>query len=99
MNVHELKTWPHFFQKIWEGKKRFEIRKNDRPFKEGDMLVLKEYDPANKAKHYTGRQLTCYVDYVMIGTGGFGLPKGYACMSLAERDIIKEGGEDADENY
>lgn len=42
---HELKTWPVYFEALWSGRKRFEVRKNDRGFKTGDRLVLKECDP------------------------------------------------------
>jgi len=40
--VHELKTDSAVFQAVHEGKKTFEIRKNDRNFKVGDELWLKE---------------------------------------------------------
>lgn len=42
---HELKTWPIFYNAILDGTKTFECRKNDRDFKVGDTLVLKEFDP------------------------------------------------------
>lgn len=42
---HELKCNPEYFARIGSGQKTFEIRKNDRDFQVGDILVLKEYDP------------------------------------------------------
>lgn len=44
-NEHELKVHPKYFNRLVSGQKSFEIRKNDRDFQIGDILVLKEYDP------------------------------------------------------
>lgn len=43
--VHALKEHPEHFENVISGKKLFEIRKNDRDFKTGDLLALNEYDP------------------------------------------------------
>jgi hypothetical protein len=40
--IHWLKTDQPFFDAIWDGDKTFEIRKNDRNFAEGDLLILGE---------------------------------------------------------
>ncbi|MCK9597253.1 DUF3850 domain-containing protein, partial [Candidatus Pacearchaeota archaeon] len=40
----------------------FELRLNDFDIKEGDILILREYDP--KTKEYTGRKLEKDVGYV-----------------------------------
>ena len=42
---HELKCHPIYFERIVSGQKKFEVRKNDRNFQVGDILILKEYDP------------------------------------------------------
>lgn len=44
--THQLKTLPVYFDAVKRGDKTFEICKNDRDFQTGDMLVLREYDPA-----------------------------------------------------
>lgn len=62
MKTIEKKCWPELFQKIMDGKKTFELRLNDFDVKEGDVMVLKEYDP--KTKQYTGRELERKVGYV-----------------------------------
>jgi len=59
---HNKKTWPEYFQKIIEGKKTFELRIADWECKEGDILVLQEWDP--KTKKYTGREIEKKVTYV-----------------------------------
>jgi Domain of unknown function (DUF3850) len=43
--VHELKTWPEFFDRLIDGSKNFEIRKNDRGYRVGDRLRLQEFVP------------------------------------------------------
>jgi hypothetical protein len=39
--LHEFKTVPPFYGEIAEGRKRFEIRRNDRDFRAGDFLYLR----------------------------------------------------------
>ena len=62
MNKIEKKVWPEYFQEIFEGKKTFELRLNDFDVNEGDIFVLKEWNP--KTKDYTGRVLEKKVGYV-----------------------------------
>lgn len=73
--VHKLKILPQYFDAVVDGTKTFEIRKNDRDFKIGDILFLHEWNPANK--QYTGQTMTkqiCYITnyaqkygYVVLG--------------------------------
>lgn len=60
--THELKILPEYFAPVKEGKKTFEIRKNDRDFKVGDTLILKEiYSNSDK---FTGREVTKKITYI-----------------------------------
>ena len=43
--VHALKIYPEYYEAVKSGKKPFEVRKNDRDFKVGDILALNEFDP------------------------------------------------------
>lgn len=55
--VHELKTWPSYYDKVITGKKKFEIRELNRPFKVDDDLLLREWQPYTKhGGEYTGRR-------------------------------------------
>lgn len=63
MSKIEKKVWPEYFQKISDGKKKYELRLADFDVNEGDVLVLKEWDP--NTKEYTGRELTKNVTYVL----------------------------------
>lgn len=59
--IHELKIFPEYFDAVISGKKTFEIRKDDRPFKVGDLLALNEYD----GQRYTGNSCLVYIDYIL----------------------------------
>lgn len=80
MNKHELKTWPPFFDAVVEGKKTFEIRKNDRNFRVGDVLVLQEYDKITES--YTGRSTPKIVTYIARDLKQFGLPEDTVVMGF-----------------
>jgi hypothetical protein len=74
---HELKTWTAPFQAMLDGVKRFEFRKNDRDYRVGNVLRLREWNPDTG---YTGRELRAKVTWML--TSGFGLPDGYCVMSI-----------------
>ncbi|MCK4730093.1 MAG: DUF3850 domain-containing protein [Candidatus Aenigmarchaeota archaeon] len=59
----EKKTWPELFQKILDGKKTYELRLADWECSEGDILVLKEWNP--DTKKYTRRILEKKITYVL----------------------------------
>lgn len=61
-DFHELKCHPVFFEAVKSGDKTFEIRYNDRDFKEGQGIRLKEYSPNNGK--YTGRDLLVEITYM-----------------------------------
>lgn len=57
--THDLKCWPEYFEPLLDGRKTFEIRKNDRPFAVGDTLYLKECNPNFSGRRLTGRASQC----------------------------------------
>lgn len=80
--AHEIKAWPkYFFQMVMEHKK-FELRKNDRNYKVGDILYIREWNPDNQ--QYTGNALHAVIKYVLTGTDAFGLPWGEGGYILRE---------------
>ena len=80
---HELKTWPRIFRAIKSGLKPWEYRKNDRDFEVGDRLILKEYCPYQS--RYLGEKLQASITFMVKGPE-FGIPNGYAIMSLGVVD-------------
>ncbi len=83
MNVHELKTWPGPFGAVWDGRKTFEVRVNDRDFKRGDHLDLREWDPTTK--EYSGRRIEAQITYI----GAFVYPGNYVGMQI---DVFRREG-------
>lgn len=74
MAHHDLKCVQPFFDAVIEGRKRFEIRKNDRNFQEGDTVTLREYAPPE----LTGRETSWQIGYVT----NFEQQRGYVVFSL-----------------
>ena len=63
MAIIKKKIWPAYFELVSTGKKKFELRLADFDVKEGDTLVLEEWDP--ETKEYTGRKIEKKVNYVL----------------------------------
>ena len=74
--LHELKTLPSFFEAMVFHKKLFEIRKNDRNFQVGDILLLREWWDG---KGYTGAQQ--YVEVLYLTD--FAQQSGYVVMGIS----------------
>lgn len=80
MAVIKKKIWPKFFELVRSGKKNFELRVADFKIKEGDILVLEEWDPKKKA--YTGRRLRKKVGYILK----------FSLNSFGQKDKIEKNG-------
>ncbi|MEY0594298.1 DUF3850 domain-containing protein [Providencia manganoxydans] len=69
---HDLKIAPKYFNRIISGEKTAEIRRNDRDFRSGDMMTLREFRsiiqtyPNHPAARYTGRTVGCCITDVVI---------------------------------
>lgn len=83
--VHELKVWPLYYARLADGSKTFEVRKDDRGYQAGDVLVLREWDPQSYGEigDYTGRSMHRTVGFIF--RKGFGCDLGeYVVMSLLQ---------------
>lgn len=93
--VHDVKLGATFFDDVKTGRKTFELRKNDRGYKEGDTIVLHEY----KDGATTGRTITKKIVYMLEDFTG--LEDGYCILGLGEvEETLQEAaagaGQDAD---
>jgi len=81
---HELKIAPPYFQAVLDGKKTFEIRKNDRGYNAGDTVLLREWDGTENGSYrsrderYTARTFAATIGYVT----GYEQQPGYVVFSL-----------------
>ena len=93
--THHLKTWPEPFQAVLDGRKRHEMRVDDRGFGVGYTLELDEWDPdrtrvvesdisVQGVTNYTGRKIIADVTYITYGSS-FGLPANLCVMSIMVR--------------
>lgn len=79
--THHLKTWPYYWDAIETGAKTFEIRRNDRDYHVGDILVLHRWNPETKSYTENCRPISKRVTFVM---GAMGLEAGCVAMGLAD---------------
>lgn len=63
---HELKILPHYYCRVVDGSKTFEVRNNDRGFQPDDEVELREFDICNFEDGYTSSpRLKFKIGYVL----------------------------------
>lgn len=88
MKIHELKTHrPYFDQVFGNTHKAWELRRNDRDFQVGDVLQLREFDPALNGGSYTGRDGLVEITRVTTEVPE-GLAEGFAILDIAPRHLV-----------
>jgi hypothetical protein len=89
--THELKIWPACFAAVEADAKPFDVREDDRGFRVGDALLLREYEP--ESEQYSGRSITRWITYVLQG-GAFGIEAGWCVLGLANQPPLPPGVHD-----
>jgi hypothetical protein len=74
--VHELQILPTYFAEVKSREKRAEYRYNDRNFKVGDILVLREYENGG----YTGRHLHFKITHILEDV--YSMPEKWVILSI-----------------
>ena len=85
--VHQIRLGATFFDDVCSGKKSFELRKNDRGYKQGDILEMLEFADGKN----TGRMVRVLVTYLLEDYTG--LEDGYCIMATT---LLNESGEPLD---
>ncbi len=81
--THTLKTIQPYYDDVAKGFKTFELRKMDRPFSDGDTIILQEFD----GEKLTGREQTFIIDYILKDCPQYGLMEGYCILGLKNEPI------------
>lgn len=76
---HMVKTVVDVFHDVWDHRKPFEVRKDDRGYAVGDLVFQHEYDPA--AATFSGRYVLGRITYKLDG-GQFGIEPGFCVLAL-----------------
>jgi len=88
MKAHDLKIYPEYWEDIVTGKKTFEVRKNDRDYQVGDLLLFRKFDPVANSYPNFDEVLVCDVTYV-VDLSKIGI-EGYVGMQVRPHGILKE---------
>ena len=86
---HNLKTLARYWDAIADGRKTFEVRRNDRAFQTGDILVLLKWDDEGKyyvpdpADRFNASTIRKRITYLLQG-GQFGIEPGFCVLGLGE---------------
>ena len=84
--MHELKTDKKVFRAVWDGFKRYEIRLDDREFKVGEEILLRETEYTGEemkqgmALAYTDRHIRATIIHKL--SGEYGLKDGWCILGL-----------------
>lgn len=87
--LHTLKTDSEVFQAVMDERKNFEIRRDDRDFKVGDRVELRETEFTGEEMNlgeplaYTGRTLGATINYILRGPI-YGLSAGWCILDIAD---------------
>lgn len=78
MKKHELKILPQYFEAVCKGIKRFELRKDDRNYQVGEIVILREWDGIE----YTGDIFVTEIKYILRDCPQYGLMEGYCILGF-----------------
>lgn len=95
--LHELKCHPQYFERLVDGSKTFEVRRDDRGYQAGDVLRIREWVPpsARATATYTAREREFQVGYVLRTDPALGLDlREFVVMSLLPLAVTNPGGTD-----
>ncbi|MFP2421606.1 DUF3850 domain-containing protein [Pseudescherichia vulneris] len=61
LTIHQLKITPRHFNDVFHGLKKAELRKDDRGYKVGDVISLREWEQ----EAYTGNEFAVVITHIL----------------------------------
>lgn len=87
-DLHELKIWLKYADAVFRGEKTFEFRRGNRPYKVGDHIRFKVFDPETKEfKDHPINDKLYEITYLLTESDVFaitGQTKLYVVFSIKE---------------
>jgi hypothetical protein len=60
--IHDVRSWSYLYEEMIQGRKKHDLRRNDRNYKVGDKLLLIEFDQTRGVE--TGRRALFSITYI-----------------------------------
>lgn len=83
--VHTIKCWTPYYEAVLDGRKKFDVRRDDRGYQAGDFVHLQQYEPGtgyvcdpDDNVPYT---IEKKISYILPG-GQFGIESGYVVLGF-----------------
>lgn len=81
--IHVVKCKKTYFEQVVRETKKFEVRKNDRNYQPGDIIIMQEIEDDNGPAVYTGRFIACKIGYMLEDFEG--LAPGFVAFTIEPR--------------
>jgi hypothetical protein len=91
---HVLKCYPTYFEAITLRQKNFDVRRDDRGYQKGDVVVFRKFDPNTKigpqyindvggiaSSASNAKTIERRIKYILTG-GQFGIEPGYVVLGF-----------------
>jgi len=83
--THKVKCWSNYYDAIAAGDKKFDVRRDDRGYQKGDVLLLQKFD-GQKLRYVCSSYGEPYsiekkIKYILTG-GQFGIEPGYVVLGF-----------------
>lgn len=81
MKLHTLKIKEEYYWEILKGSKTFELRKNDRDYQVGDLILFTDLS-GELLNQYSDIQPIFVITYILENVPQYGLKDGYCILGI-----------------
>ena len=86
MTIHKLKLNVEFCDAVFDSKKTFEVRLNDRGYQTGDRIKFIPVDDNKTIIHHKIENTEYEITYIL---NGWGIKNGYVVLAIKELPFTK----------